>query len=100
MIYQRILNVLDQFELTEIDISKINMKSSIPGDLGLVSLEMVMLCISLEEEFGIRIDLRELHKLVTIEDVCRYIETNPGGCGQESALDSESERIRFDSNHE
>ena len=74
MIFERLLNVLANFELAEIDISQITMETTLMGDLGLSSVEFIMLACAIEEEFGGEIEVDTIPKIVTVSDACLYIE--------------------------
>ena len=49
-------------------------EASLRNDLGLDSLDLFELLMSLEEEYGIRIDPDTLTGLATVGDVLKYLE--------------------------
>jgi len=49
-------------------------EASFVDDLGADSLDTVELVMALEEEFGIEIPDEDAEKLLTVEDVVKYIE--------------------------
>ena len=63
-IIQEQLN-LDGVEITE--------ESSFKDDLGVDSLDLFELVMSLEEEYGIEIPSEDLEKIATVSDVIEYL---------------------------
>ena len=60
------LNLDDSTEITE--------KSSFKDDLGADSLDLFELVMSLEEEYGVEIPSEDLEKILTVNDVIKYLE--------------------------
>ncbi|MGI6359281.1 MAG: acyl carrier protein [Bacillota bacterium] len=56
-------------------VDEINDDSKVKDDLGADSLDMVELVMALEEEFSLKIAEEELQKIVTVNDVAKYIES-------------------------
>jgi len=63
--------VVDQLGVDE---SEVTPEASFVDDLGADSLDTVELVMALEEEFGIEIPDEDAEKLLTVEDVIKYIE--------------------------
>ncbi|HOE20481.1 MAG: acyl carrier protein [Spirochaetes bacterium] len=63
--------IVDQLGVDE---SEITLEASFVDDLGADSLDTVELVMALEEEFGIEIPDEDAEKLLTVEDVIKYIE--------------------------
>jgi acyl carrier protein len=57
-----------------VDESEVTPQASFVDDLGADSLDTVELVMALEEEFGIEIPDEDAEKLLTVEDVVKYIE--------------------------
>ena len=57
-----------------IDADSISETSSFKEDLGVDSLDLFVLVMELEEEFGIEIPSEDLENLATVADVAKYIE--------------------------
>ena len=57
------------------DESKITLDSSIKGDLGTDSLDILQLLMTLEEEKGIMIPDEELVNFEKVSDIVAYLET-------------------------
>lgn len=57
------------------DLSEIEETSTIKGDLGADSVDILQLLMTLEEENGIVIPDEKLAKFVTVGDIVRYLET-------------------------
>ncbi len=60
-------------ELLNIDLKNINDNSSFLSDLGVDSLGIIELVISLEEEFNIEIPDEEIEKMNNIQSIIDYI---------------------------
>jgi acyl carrier protein len=63
--------IVDQLGVDE---SEVTPMASFVDDLGADSLDTVELVMALEEEFGIEIPDEDAEKLLTVEDVIKYIE--------------------------
>lgn len=63
--------IVDQLGVDE---SEVTPQASFVDDLGADSLDTVELVVALEEEFGIEIPDEDAEKLLTVEDVVKYIE--------------------------
>ncbi|HOJ28679.1 MAG: acyl carrier protein [Spirochaetes bacterium] len=63
--------IVDQLGVDE---SEVTLQASFVDDLGADSLDTVELVMALEEEFGIEIPDEDAEKLLTVEDVVKYIE--------------------------
>ncbi|HPK44966.1 MAG TPA: acyl carrier protein [Spirochaetota bacterium] len=63
--------IVDQLGVDE---SEVTPEASFVDDLGADSLDTVELVMALEEEFGIEIPDEDAEKLLTVEDVIKYIE--------------------------
>lgn len=63
--------IVDQLGIDE---SEVTPQASFVDDLGADSLDTVELVMALEEEFGIEIPDEDAEKLLTVEDVVKYIE--------------------------
>lgn len=75
MIFDKLLEIFENV-IPEVDSSEIHMESSLAEDLGLNSLTMMLLAVSIEDEYGISFD--DSVQLETVRDVCRYIEEKTG----------------------
>ena len=58
----------------QIDPATITEDAELSGDLGIKSIELANLIMECEERFDITIEDEDLHKLVTVGDVAKYIE--------------------------
>ncbi len=61
-----------------VDDSEVTPEASFVDDLGADSLDTVELVMALEEEYGIEIPDEDAEKLLTVEDVIKYIEAKLG----------------------
>lgn len=61
-------------EQLNIDESKVTAEASFKDDLGADSLDLFEMVMALEEEFGVEIPTDDLEKIVTVNDVARYLE--------------------------
>ncbi|MBE5945421.1 MAG: acyl carrier protein [Lachnospiraceae bacterium] len=71
MIFERLVNIFERI-MPQVNTSEIKMESILTSDLGVDSLNMLLLAISVEEEFGIRFE--QDAKLETVKDICDYVE--------------------------
>ncbi len=69
---ERLLAVLGEY--VTVDLKKINKDSSLRMDLGLNSLDLVNLAVSVENEFGVDIPDRDLSIMKTVGDMLRHLE--------------------------
>lgn len=60
--------------MPEIDVDKINMDSRLKEDLGLDSIGLMMLSLSLEEEFNFQFE--DAVMFLTVQDVVSFLEKN------------------------
>lgn len=72
MVFEKIKKVIS--EQLEVDESIISEGSSITGDLGADSLDLVDLAMSIEDEFDIELSDEALDKIKTVGDLVVYIE--------------------------
>lgn len=59
-----------------IDEEKVTLESDIIKDLGLDSLDIVDMLMSVEETFGVTIDDGDVAEMKTVADVVKFIEDN------------------------
>lgn len=71
MIFDKLLEIFQRI-MPQMDVSKVTMDSSLVADLGVDSLNMMLLAMTVEEEFGIEFDSAE--SLNTVEDICSFVE--------------------------
>ena len=57
-----------------IEVDEVNIKASFTDDLGIDSLEIFEIVMSLEEEFDIEIPNEDIEDIKCVEDIARYIE--------------------------
>ena len=72
MVFEKIKKIIS--EQLEVDQSIISEGSSITGDLGTDSLDLVDLAMSIEDEFDIELSDEALEKIKTVGDLVSYIE--------------------------
>lgn len=75
MIFDKLLEIFENV-IPEVDANEITPDSSLTEDLGLNSLTMMLLAVSIEDEFGIQFENTD--KLETVQDVCDYIAEKTG----------------------
>lgn len=76
-IEQKVRNVIS--EQLSISLDDIDLDSSFIDDLGVDSLGMIELVLSLEDAFDCLVNDEELEKFVTVGDVVTWMENNTGG---------------------
>ena len=72
MVFEKVKKIIS--EQLEVDQSIISESSTITGDLGADSLDLVDLAISLEDEFEVEVPDNVLEKFETIGDIVKFIE--------------------------
>ena len=61
-------------EELRVNADDITMEAELIGDLGINSLELADLVLLCEERFNVTIDDEDLHNIITVGDVVRYVE--------------------------
>ena len=69
---ERLIAVVGEY--VPVDRQKIDYNTSLRMDLGLNSLDLVNLAVSVENEFGVEIPDRKLAMMKTVGDLVRHIE--------------------------
>lgn len=70
MIFEKLKEIFGKV-MPQIDTSNINMNTFLTTDLGVDSLNMLLLAVSVEEEFGINFETTA--KIDTVGDICDYV---------------------------
>ena len=73
-IFDRLVKIFCIVVNRNVDASKFNMESKIVEDLGVNSIGLVYLAVSLEEEFDVDMSNASLESFKTIKDVIDYIK--------------------------
>lgn len=72
MVFEKVKAILsEQFDVEE---DSITMESSITDDLGVDSLDVVDLLMSIEDEFEVEVPDSEVENIKTVGDLVKYIE--------------------------
>ena len=71
--YDRLLKLIQE-NLPDADLSKATMDSRLMEDLGMDSIGMMMLSMSIEDEFGVQFDEPVFFK--TVKDVLDWLEAH------------------------
>ena len=72
LIEKRLKDIICQFDKCEI--TKVTPEASLTDDLGLDSLDLLELVITVEDEFDIEISEKEAEKIFTYQDALEFIE--------------------------
>lgn len=72
MIFDKLIAILQRVK-PNVDCSKVTMESRLITDLGIDSLSMMLLAISVEDEFDI--EFGENTNFTTVQELCDYIES-------------------------
>ena len=72
MVFEKIRKIL--CEQLALDEDRITMDSSLIGDLGADSLNVIDLAMSIEDEFDIEVPDEEIEKIKTVGDIVRFVE--------------------------
>lgn len=73
MVLERVKGVVAKQLGVELD--EVNITASFTDDLGVDSLEIFEIVMSLEEEFDIEIPNEDIEGIKTVEDISKYIES-------------------------
>ncbi len=73
MVFDKLVEIFSNV-IPEVDTAEITKDSSLMEDLGLNSLTMMLLAVSVEDEFDIKFE--DMQNLETVGDVCDYITQN------------------------
>ena len=74
MAFEKIKQILcNDFEIDDIDIT---LDSAFLEDLGLDSIDMVDLTMSIEDEFEMELPDEELERITTVGDLVKFVEEN------------------------
>lgn len=72
MVFEKIKAIIcEQFELSE---DKVSEDSNLIGDLGLDSLDVIDLAMSVEDEFDIEVPDDAIDGIKTVGDIVRFVE--------------------------
>ena len=71
--YDRLLKLIKD-QMPDLDISKASESSRLVEDLGFDSIGLMMLAMSLEDEFGVHFN--EVVRFETVKDVISFLEKN------------------------
>ena len=71
--YERLLKLIQE-NLPDADLSKATMDSRLMEDLGMDSIGMMMLSMSIEDEFGVQFDEPVFFK--TVKDILDWLEAH------------------------
>ncbi len=70
--FEKVKEILGEFA----DPASITPNASLTADLGLTSFDVISIVMAFEDEFEIEIPDRDIHKMVTVNDVVEYVESN------------------------
>lgn len=73
MLLERVKNVVAK--QLGVEASEVNITASFTDDLGIDSLEIFEIVMSLEEEFEIEIPNEDIEDIKSVEDIAKYIES-------------------------
>lgn len=75
MVYEKLMTILARVK-PNVDITGITMDSRLVADLGIDSLSMMLLAISVEDEFGI--EFAEETNFTTVKEICDFVAQKSG----------------------
>lgn len=73
MVLERVKNVVAK--QLGVEVEEVNVNASFTDDLGIDSLEIFEIVMSLEEEFDIEIPNEDIEGIKNVEDISKYIES-------------------------
>lgn len=74
MIFETIQKIIST--QLEIDKDKITLESNLTEDLGIDSLDLIDLVMSIEDEFNVEVPDTEFENIKTVGDAVKFIEEN------------------------
>ncbi len=75
MIFDKLIEILKRI-MPQVDTSKITKDSVLTTDVGIDSLNLMLLAITVEDEFNIHFD--STNELKTVGDICNFVEIHMG----------------------
>lgn len=75
MIFDKLIEILKRI-MPQVDTSNITKDSVLTTDVGIDSLNLMLLAITVEDEFNIHFD--STNELKTVGDICNFVETHMG----------------------
>lgn len=75
MIFDKLIDILKRI-MPQVDTTKITKDSLLTTDIGIDSLNLMLLAITVEDEFNIHFD--STNELKTVGDICDFVETHTG----------------------
>ena len=75
MIFDKLIEILKRI-MPQVDTSKITKESVLTTDVGIDSLNLMLLAITVEDGFNIHFD--STNELKTVGDICNFVETHMG----------------------
>ncbi len=73
MVLEKVKNVIAK--QIGVEVEELNKDASLTDDLGIDSLEIFEIVMSLEEEFDIEIPNEDIENIKTVEEISRYVES-------------------------
>ncbi len=73
MVLEKVKNVIAK--QIGVEVEELNASASLTDDLGIDSLEIFEIVMSLEEEFDIEIPNEDIENIKTVEEISRYVES-------------------------
>lgn len=73
MIFDKLIDILGRI-MPQVDTSRINMDSVLTTDIGIDSLNLMLLAITVEDEFKVQFD--STAELKTVGDIVSFVETH------------------------
>lgn len=71
VMFEKVKEILGEFADTDV----ITPDASLTADLGLTSFDVISIIMAFEDEFDIEIPDRDVHKMLTVNDVVEYVES-------------------------
>lgn len=72
MVFEKIVKIIcDEFDIDDVEITY---ETTLTDDLGIDSMDLVDLVMSLEDEFGLELPDEALEDMSTVGDLVKYIE--------------------------
>ncbi len=74
MIDEKLLKILEGYNENKLDLSLITYDTTLVGDIGLSSLELIMIVCDIEKVYNVEISIDDVADFITVGDMISYLQ--------------------------
>lgn len=74
MVDEKILQILEGYNENKLDLSLVTCDTTLVGDLGLSSLELIMIVCDIEKVYNVEISIEDVADFITVGDMISYLQ--------------------------